>query len=686
MHLLNHTPLHSSEPTSPQPCEEHPSLMLVTPLHARNDLDSVESRDSSVSGDSASRGVTSWNTLDSSFMSNQSDAAAQRRQKSNTVMSPVSSGRSYPDGVVHRRKASHDMSAFRARQTRSEVFGDNWSPGVLGRPRSLEALDKIVSEEREFDTGGTVEAFHVRSSPRASPQRARKPQHGASAAAPGVLSSNSPSAVKRDLYRDQAYPATPPTSQSTSRVYNDSTSPTPTSPRAASKSITLGTLGGRPGGTSPPPSPRSSRSSSLGGAYTRGANSAGQQNSELKDPPPPTRIVDSVVTSVVASPLNSKSPAVDSPNSRPKHTREGSLSGDRREGPSGEIYRSFRLNAVRDTPEEGGVRREGSPAEQRSELSRRNSSGGRPAMRERSLSADKTGTALSPRAYSTLPRDFHLRERKTSAEQNESPINDKGISALPRNQHSRERSFDAENSSPELHNRRTASRTEGSAENSEVPRLARGSFDGTREANNADTHSPAAGPVNQAAVVAHYTSTNSIKKTTTTITSETVSNVSVRTSSASPGAPPSPRGPPPPYSGPANRGATPPAKVQWQSSGVVEPAKDSKIKYIGVCFEEEKEAIAAESVTGDAERPTSPDDDASSTASQSLDCSPAVRRQRKAKKAGREKEIFINTPPCSDTASVTSAQKGADAKQRARSLGPADAGKKSAVWYEYGCV
>lgn len=84
------------------------------------------------------------------------------------------------------------------------------------------------------------------------------------------------------------------------------------------------------------------------------------------------------------------------------------------------------------------------------------------------------------------------------------------------------------------------------------------------------------------------------------------------------------------------------------------------------------------------------DDDACSVSSQqSRDCSPALRKVRnKAKKAGKEKEIFVDSPASSETGSTASGRRlTAEERSRARSVGPNDTeGKKSSVWYEYGCV
>ena len=84
------------------------------------------------------------------------------------------------------------------------------------------------------------------------------------------------------------------------------------------------------------------------------------------------------------------------------------------------------------------------------------------------------------------------------------------------------------------------------------------------------------------------------------------------------------------------------------------------------------------------------DDDAQSVSSlHSRDCSPALRKVRnKAKKAAKEKEIFVDSLAPSETGSSESSRRtAAEERSRARTAGAKDGeGKKSSVWYEYGCV
>ena len=90
------------------------------------------------------------------------------------------------------------------------------------------------------------------------------------------------------------------------------------------------------------------------------------------------------------------------------------------------------------------------------------------------------------------------------------------------------------------------------------------------------------------------------------------------------------------------------------------------------------------------------DDDARSVSSQQTrDCSPALRKVRsKAKKAAKEKEreIFVDlpvsSPVSSETGTTASGRRSiAEESSRSRSTGTKEAeGKKSSIWYEYGCV
>ena len=805
--LLNHSSLQEQfEVSSTGPydhVDESPAYLQATPVRRRDESGSVGSRESSASGDSGSRGMTPRNMLNSSLMSPQSDVVL-RRPRNNTTMSAVVgtlglSSSQERGAAVQLRKASHDVSAFRARQARSEIFTDNWTPGRLGRPRSLDALDKLANSESELTTdnagAGTVEAFYIRSSPRASPARLRK--HRLQDTPPrtpptnlkmqALLAQSSPSLLRKEMNQDHSFSAAASEQQHTpvtTRKGQNSPPPSPTTLHTTSGAFPVRKLR-----ASPPPSPRSSRSSSLASAGSRGfhvvpvqdpaVDIPGGDDSGLKDPPLPVRVIDSVVTSTVSSPLSSKSPSFDSPRStvRAHHARERSWSGDRRDSPNGEIYRSFRLGAVRDVQKDDGVlvKNEGSPGEQKREVRRRDSTVGKSPSgmhtRERSTSGERNqSSADNPsRGPSTLPLPQHTRERSTSGEGNQSPADNpsRGPSTLPRPQHSRERSTSGEgNQSPadnpsrgpstlprSQHSReRTTSGEKARAESFQegghrAPNRKESPEDDTfrisqpapqhigemsgekkevlselksrvlsKEADDAPFRSPVPGnlrspPVPQrqeTPVLAHYTSTSSITKTDgrpktaeiTTLTRDTgTTSVSTPTRQSSYGTPPL-------LNGPSPGDSTSAAKVQWQSTAIVESPNESRSKYSEVRDENRNDTKVSTVVVfpgtqnstqhstdswtrvQNFERQTSDEDDARSTASQSVDCSPAVRRQRKAKKAVREKEIFINTPPCSDNGSVASDQKSTEGKQRARSLGSgqADASKKSSVWYEYGCV
>ena len=775
--LLNHSSLQEQfEVSSTGPydhVDESPAYLQATPVRRRDESGSVGSRESSASGDSGSRGMTPRNMLNSSLMSPQSDVVL-RRPRNNTTMSAVVgtlglSSSQERGAAVQLRKASHDVSAFRARQARSEIFTDNWTPGRLGRPRSLDALDKLANSESELTTdnagAGTVEAFYIRSSPRASPARLRKHRlQGSPPRTPptnlkmqALLAQSSPSLLRKEMNQDHSFSAAASEQQHTpvtTRKGQNSPPPSPTTLHT-----TFGAFPVRKSRASPPPSPRSSRSSSLASAGSRGfhvvpvqdpaVDIPGRDDSGLKDPPLPVRVIDSVVTSTVSSPLSSKSPSFDSPRStvRAHHARERSWSGDRRDSPNGEIYRSFRLGAVRDVQKDDVVlvKNEGSPGEQKREVQRRDSTVGKSPRpqhsRERSTSGERNqSSADNPsRGPSTLPRPQHSRERTTSGEGNQSSADNpsRGPSTLPRPQHSRERTTSGEKARSESFQEgghRTLNRKESPEDDtfriSQPAPQHIGEMSGEKkevqsglksrvlsnDADDAPFRSPVPGnlrspPVPQrqeTPVLAHYTSTSSITKTDgrpksaeiTTLTRDTSTTpVSTPTRQSSYGTSPL-------LNGPSPGDSTSAAKVQWQSTAIVESPNESRTKYSEVRDENRNDTKVSTVVVfpgtqnstqhstdswtrvQNFERQTSDEDDARSTASQSVDCSPAVRRQRKAKKAVREKEIFINTPPCSDNGSVASDQKSMEGKQRARSLGSgqADASKKSSVWYEYGCV
>ncbi|KAK3731642.1 hypothetical protein QZH41_019767, partial [Actinostola sp. cb2023] len=138
----------------------------------RFDEGSIVSRDSSASGDSgrASKGLFSPNPSHT-----QSDVVL-RRPRSHGVASTSSMMTPREIEEFQGRKVSHDVSAFRARQVRSEIFADNFHTGRLSRPKSLDNLNKIGGFRGSNDTLSSASAVAVDNAPSKNLRRGSKKQ------------------------------------------------------------------------------------------------------------------------------------------------------------------------------------------------------------------------------------------------------------------------------------------------------------------------------------------------------------------------------------------------------------------------------------------------------------------------------------------------------------------------------
>ncbi|KAK3731639.1 hypothetical protein QZH41_007311 [Actinostola sp. cb2023] len=136
----------------------------------RFDEGSIVSRDSSASGDSgrASKGLFSPNPSHT-----QSDVVL-RRPRSHGVASTSSMMTPREIEEFQGRKVSHDVSAFRARQVRSEIFADNFHTGRLSRPKSLDNLNKIGGFRGSNDTLSSASAVAVDNAPSKNLRRGRR--------------------------------------------------------------------------------------------------------------------------------------------------------------------------------------------------------------------------------------------------------------------------------------------------------------------------------------------------------------------------------------------------------------------------------------------------------------------------------------------------------------------------------
>ena len=139
------------------------------------------------------------------------------------------------------RSATHDMSAFRARQVRSEIFTDSdWSPGRLGRPRSMDALDKLPSSSSTLTPGDTgsrdghlseddlsstlprtkKQGMLKHASPAASPKGLRKPRWAKSS--PNI----SPNVARKEYPKGlEPFPPSPPSPTSSRQTESPRSSP-----------------------------------------------------------------------------------------------------------------------------------------------------------------------------------------------------------------------------------------------------------------------------------------------------------------------------------------------------------------------------------------------------------------------------------------------------------------------------
>ena len=216
------------------------SPIVATPISRRDETGSEGSRESSTSGDS--RAATK-SLLNSSLISAQSDVVLRRPREgysSPYVSTPVLPRQAEVESV-RLRSATHDMSAFRARQVRSEIFTDSdWSPGRLGRPRSMDALDKLPSSSSTLTPGDTgsrdghlseddlsstlprtkKQGMLKHASPAASPKGLRKPRWAKSS--PNI----SPNVARKEYPIGlEPFPPSPPSPTSSRQTESPRSSP-----------------------------------------------------------------------------------------------------------------------------------------------------------------------------------------------------------------------------------------------------------------------------------------------------------------------------------------------------------------------------------------------------------------------------------------------------------------------------
>ena len=767
---------------------------MATPIGRRDETGSEGSRESSTSGDSK---TAKKSLLNSSLISAQSDVVLRRPRDGHTspyVSTPVLSRHGEAD-ATRLRSATHDVSAFRARQVRSEIFNDSdWSPGRLGRPRSMDALDKLPSSSStltpgdagsgdghvsEDDVGGTLprtkqQGMLKHLSPAASPRGLRKPRWAQSS--PNI----SPMATRKEYpIAVGPLPPSPPSPTSSRRSASPRSSP-----------ILARKLEDRPTTRSPKHSPILSRKentntqggprrSILQNQYNQSLDTVPirERSTEPSIPKVSVQVVSSSIapdasvaqppSSVPASPFQEdhvKRINIESVESSPQTLRfngdvssislpyhEREHSGERREKPTTSSPRGFQRQrsfsgerniqpteasrnnihhlrnrsssgnkndaprAIQSTQSKEGSNRDTGqtgPAHSRERsLSDDRNSGLRVVQtvkngpsrdtaqlgpaHSRSLSADRNdGLRASQRqgtifAASSIPRQSvpvtaHYVTTGTVAKSEPIPAVTSGVGTSVY--------IDAAGvnlcSTP-------ANRAEGTT--SPVYAVVRDK-DGdervipvskntpsSRDFSTTSRDQPSLSRAN--AAMSNTTPTYSSPASRNTVSSDTSSTSRYSTSSLSRNSVVSNPVELKPFSSEQRDENRNDPQLQVTAAGVHEASKQnvSSVRARILEIEHHSPPRASQAVLDD------DDDDARSVSSQhSRDCSPALRKVRsKARKAAKEKEILIDSPASSEADSNASGRKSA-AEERSRTRSAVGAkegeGKKSSVWYEYGCV
>ena len=708
-----------------------------------------------------------------------------------------------PDTVRH-RSATHDVSAFRARQVRSEVFNDSdWSPGRLGRPRSMDALDKLPSSSSTLTPGdadsvdGHPDGDGLGSSARLLKQPGMK----------HLKPSASPSGMRKHYWTRSSPNISPVPPR---KEYPVSLEPLPPSPPSTSSPQSSPILARK---LEEKPSPRSPQRSPVLGRKEISAFSPSLRDARRASVPPNyAQNLDTVpVRERSIEPTKSKvSVQVITAKSTSNGPTSSSLSNSSVSSPFQEDQvKRITVEGTKNSPQaqegllvfNGGVsspyqeRQRSGGGEKREEPT---TSTPRGFQRQGSFSGDKNvNKGIEPsRNYNTLPsRVKHTRERSSSGEQNvvkasEPSRNYNTMSSHV--QHVRERSSGGDtNDSPriiqvnELPNRDTS---QLSSVHSRERSLSGDRNEGPRASQRQGTIFAASTvpPRQSVPVTAHYVTSGTISKSeaspsaavttagvgtsvyidatgvdlsSTPVVSRgnraEVSSSSVfaivrdkrgdeRVLPASNNTPPSRdlATPSRDQVSPSRASTTPDSRLPLNSSTTAGPSRynavsvqrnvspsnpvelkpsaseqrdenrnDTKILVSSATLHDTaKQSVStvrarileikhqsppdsggrAPTYVQPSSQTLAEDDDARSVSStHSRDCSPALRKVRKARKAAKEKEIFMDSPPAtSDTASSASGRRsGAEDRSRTRSIGPNQGdGKKSSVWYEYGCV
>ena len=763
---------------------------MATPINRRDETGSEGSRESSTSGDS--RAATK-SLLNSSLISAQSEVVLKRQREG--FMSPYVSTPVLPrpdeTETVRLRSPTHDMSAFRARQVRSEIFNDNeWSPGRLSRPRSMESLDRLPSSSSTLTPGdgesgdGLPDKEGVGSAarylkqpgmkhltPSASPSGMRKHHWARSSPnlSPVVLRKEYPVSL-------EPLPPSPPSPPSPTSLARSSphSSPVPRrklEERPPTDSPHHSPVPARKDNSKFAPSQRDQRRSSLPNQNTQNLDTVQVRERPVESAK--SKVSVQVITSVNASNSNAfplvedqvkkipveegakNSPHVQAFNggiSSPHQERQRSGSADRREEPSVSTPRGFQRQAsfsgdknvkaaepvrnyntmpthVKHTRERSASGDQSSvkaaePARNHNfvaQQSREKSSGGdqNDGPRIIQISQMKEG----PIRDTAQRGPAHLRERSLSNDRNE------GLRASQR-----QGTLFAASSGPTRQSVPVTAHyvTSGTVAKSEMS-ISAASAGGvgtsvyidatgvdlsstpvTSRGNRADVSSSSVFAIvrekhGEEHVLPGVTNTppsrdvsREMSHTTAASDSRSLSNNSTPVSRTHFGAETSSTTRYSAASVSRNGVATNPVELKPSASErdenrnetvhittatVQEPAKQNVSSVRARILEIEHQSPAVGSRAPTQVQVDDGEDALSVSSYHSRDNSPAYRKVRKARKA-KDKEIFIDSPAPSASGSPASSQRSsADERSRPRSVGPNQGdGKKSSVWYEYGCV
>lgn len=467
------------------------STSIATPVSRRDETGSEGSRESSASGDSK---AATKSLLNSSLISAQSDVVLRRQKdglSSPYISTPVLPRAEEPDSV-RLRSATHDVSAFRARHVRSEVFNDSdWSPGRLGRPRSMDALDKLPSSSstltpNDVDSGdglpdgngagssgkllkqpgmkhlkptaspsGMRKHYWTRSSPNISPVPPRKeypvsleplPPSPPSTSVQRTSSPHSSPILARKL-EEKPSPRTPQRSPIMGRKENGALSPSQRDARRASMPITqytqnLDTIPVRERAVEPTKSKISVQV--IAAANTPNGSSPSLTNKSVSSPFQEDQARRVTVERRENSPQAREGALVFNGGiTSPYQERERNFGGDKREEPTTSTPRGFqRQESLRG---DKNIKKGMEPSRNYSTLPSRSKQ-----TRERSASGEQNGGKLieSPRNYNAVPSHVqHVREKSSDGDTSDGPkviyVNDSPNrdTSQTSSAHSRERSL-----------------------------------------------------------------------------------------------------------------------------------------------------------------------------------------------------------------------------------------------------